>query len=87
MSVNQPENHKRRYPARFQPPRRGLGLKQWQDTLHSFVPDSTSRPPSLTVQEINRLLAEAAEEDRTALKVKMGKTERETHEQRGLARD
>ena len=64
---SKPESRKRRCPPRFRPPRRGLGIREWQDTLHSFVPGPIGEQPALTVDGINRLLAEAAEEDRMAL--------------------
>jgi len=77
---SKPEYRKRRCPPRFRPPRRGLGIREWQDTLHSFVPGPIGEQPALTVEDINRLLVEAAEEDKTALIVKTGKVEREIHE-------
>jgi len=54
-----------------------LGIREWQDTLHSFVPGPIGEQPALTVEAINRLLTEAAEEDRLALTGQTGKFEAE----------
>jgi len=58
-----------------------LGIREWQNTLHSFVPGPIGEQRPLGVDEINRLLAEAAVEDEMALTGKVGKFEAEANRQ------